>query len=485
MTELNLEEVKRRSTTSIFILIQRTFIIQIVGIVSTGFFAAFLSSEHWGVFGVVNSLIAFLTYFSDIGLAGALIQKKESVTREDLATTFTIQQLLVGTIIAVGIFLTPWITNMYKLDHDGIWLFRALLFSFFLSSLKTIPSILLERGLQFQKLVIPQILEVLSFNIVTVFFAWKGFGVMSFVYGVTARAIIGLVSLYLIAPWMIQIGISVQSAKKLIKYGIPFQSNSFLALLKDDLMILFLGRVFSLDIIGLISFAKKVSELPLRTIMDNITKVTFPAFSRIQHDQHALRVALNRTVFGIMACVLPIYTAMIFFYQPVVQIIPKYQKWEGAFLSFLFFCIGSITASVSTPLTNSLNAIGKIHITLYFMIGWVISTWIFVVLFIFLVGFHGFAFALMLISLVSVFLVLHVVRRIIPFDFYRNASRPLLAIFPQIVFYALFLSIIPHSLLGLLALAGAGMGLYMVTLWIIDYQNIRSFIQLFHRRHYV
>jgi len=321
MSELEVSEIKTKSTRGIFVLIQRTFFIQIVGVVSTGFFAAFLSQEHWGIFGIVNSIIAFLTYFSDIGLAGALIQKKEKLTREDLSTTFTIQQILVGAIVITGLLGANLVGSFYNLNADGVWLFRALLISFFLSSLKTIPSIILERNLNFQKMVIPQIIETLAFNIVTVFCAWKGLGVASFTYGVMARAISGLVAMYSIAPWSISFGINIQAAKKLFTYGIPFQSNSFLALLKDDLMILFLGKILSFEALGLISFAKKTSELPLRAIMDNVTRVTFPAFSRLQHDTKFLGKVLERTTFGIAASILPVYTGMIFFFLPILSLI--------------------------------------------------------------------------------------------------------------------------------------------------------------------
>ncbi|MCX8008996.1 MAG: oligosaccharide flippase family protein [Patescibacteria group bacterium] len=482
MTELNPDEVKKRSKTSVLFLVQRTFFIQIIGIVSTGLFAAFLSTEHWGIFGIVNSLIALLTYFSDIGLAGALIQKKEKITTDDLSTTFTIQQILVWSIIFLGLIGERWIIAFYKLNEDGIWLFRAFLFSLFLSSLKTIPSILLERSLRFEKLVIPQILEALAFNFVTVLCAWRGFGVASFTYGVMARAIVGLVAMYTIAPWRIRVGIHMQSARRLISYGIPFQSNSFLALLKDDLMILFLGKVFPINVVGIIAFAKKVSELPLRTIMDNVTKVTFPAFARLQHDKEVLGNALNRTVFGISACVFPLYTGMIFFFSPVVELIPKYQKWEGAFLSFVFFCLASIPSSISTPLTNALNAVGKIHITLYFMIGWLISTWIFVLFFINLYGFHGFAFSLMLISLISIFIVGFVVNRIIPFDFFRNIASPLFSVIPQAIVYIMFLPVVSGSLLSLCMLAGFGVMVYLAVLWKFDKHNLSSFVRLFIQR---
>ena len=137
-----------------------------------------------------------------------------------------------------------------------MWLFRALVVSFFLSSLKTIPSILMERSLAFNRLVIPTIVETLGFYIVAVFLAWKGFGVASFSWAVLCRGILGVLTAYIVWPWMPSLGISKQVAQRLLKFGIPFQMNSFLAVVKDDLLIVFLGKVLPFSQVGYLGWAK-------------------------------------------------------------------------------------------------------------------------------------------------------------------------------------------------------------------------------------
>src|SRR5689334_13031231 len=103
MSELDISTIKTRSLRGILALIQQSVFIQLIGIGSFAFLAAYLKKEDIGLFGIVNSIIAFMTYFSDIGLAGALIQKKEQLTKDDLITTFTIQQILAVVILIVGL----------------------------------------------------------------------------------------------------------------------------------------------------------------------------------------------------------------------------------------------------------------------------------------------------------------------------------------------------------------------------------------------
>jgi len=110
-----------------------------------------------------------MTYFSDVGLAGALIQKKGKLEANEIETTFTIQQLLIISLILLGFIFYKPISAFYKLDSVAINLYFALLISFFISSLKTIPSVLSERKLQFEKVVITQIVETLFFNVISIF----------------------------------------------------------------------------------------------------------------------------------------------------------------------------------------------------------------------------------------------------------------------------------------------------------------------------
>src|SRR3989338_5400615 len=86
--EISVETVKKRSVAGVMVLTGRTFILQIIGLVAQLFLFAYLGRYEFGVFAIVSAIINFLVYFSDIGLAAALIQKKETPTSTDLRTTF-------------------------------------------------------------------------------------------------------------------------------------------------------------------------------------------------------------------------------------------------------------------------------------------------------------------------------------------------------------------------------------------------------------
>lgn len=447
MEDFDLNLVAKKSVKGIVALVSRTFLIQILAVVANFILAIYLSPSNFGVFFIVSSLVVFLNYFSDIGLAASLIQKKEDPTVEELRTVFTAQQVLVLSIIIPVFLLSRIIISSFHLSNEGYYLFLAFLVSFLLSSLKTIPTIILERKLDFHRLVMPQIGENLVYNGALIIFAVLGFGVKSFTIAVLARAIIGLILMYYIQPWPIGIGFKKSVFKTLLSFGLPFQLNSFLGLIKDDLINVFIGKILPLAQVGYVGFAQKWAFLPLRLILDNVTKIIFPSFSRLQNDKDALRVVIEKALFMLSFCMLPIAVSFIMFSSYFIHFIPKYHKWEPALLSLTFFSLNTVFGSLTDPLTNFLNAIGKVRITLYLMVGWTTLTWVLTPLLIKFFGFNGVAIASFLVSL-STLAVILVIRKYQEFSF----VQPVVKQFVAAIFMAFFIFVTQGIITNLLML---------------------------------
>lgn len=473
MEELDIASVAKRSIKGIFALVSRTFFVQIISFASNFLLTIFLSPAIFGAYFVVSAVLAFLTYFSDIGLAAALIQKKEPIQDIELRTVFTIQQMLVVTIVILALVFSRIIGDFYRFNASGVLLFQALVVAFFLSSLKTIPSIILERALKFERLVIPEIVETLVFSVVVVVLAIKGFGILSFTYAVLLRGLVGVIAIYIICPWKIGFSFSKSTASKLLSFGIPFQTNSFLALFKDDLVIAYLGKVLPIAQVGFIGFAQKWAFAPLTLIMNNIIKITFPSFSRLQHDKDILSKALEKSIFASVFFIFPATVGMIILPHFFLNVIPKYAKWDPALLLLALFAINASLSSISTPLTNALSAIGKIKVSLYFMIFWTIATWIFTPLLVMLMGFNGVGIASAVIAL-SVFIVVKITKRYIPFGILKVIYSPLICAVAMGVVLLLISLIIPKTILFLFVTIAGGAVVYFAFMFLIAKKTILS-----------
>jgi O-antigen/teichoic acid export membrane protein len=422
-SEINLQTVKERSLKGVVVLTGRTFALQLISLIAQLFLFAYLGQYEFGVFAIVSAIINFLIYFSDVGLAAALIQKKETPTEKDLKTTFLVQQLLVFAIIGLIIALTPFFTQKYSLDTSGRYLLYALSFSLFLSSLKSIPSVLLERRLEFTKLVLPQIFEQVVYNVALVLMAMNGFGVASFSLAVILRGLVGVISIYLIEPWKPGFAFSVKTLEGLFKFGIPYQINTLLATFKDDGMTLVLGTLLGPAGVGVLSFAQKIARLPLTFFMDTVTRVTFPAFSRLQDDKTDLAKSVTRSIFFICFLVFPSLVGLVIVSPILLQIIPRYNKWIPALVPLMFISVNFMFAAATTQLTNLLNAIGKIKVTFYLMIMWTMLTWIFVPLLSWKLGVVGASIGYAIVGMSSV-VAIYLAKKEVDFSLSESMFKP-------------------------------------------------------------
>jgi PST family polysaccharide transporter/lipopolysaccharide exporter len=230
---------------------------------------------------------------------------------------------------------------------------------------------------------------------------------------------------------------SKESAKSLLKFGLPFQGNSFLAFFKDDLLIMYLGGVIGFKNLGYITFAKKYAEFSIRLITDNINRVAFPLFSRFQKEKQLLEKSLEKILFYETLLIFPVIIGVIFIFENLLKISPKYYlKWNNSLFSFYFFSLSAFFISLTTPFINLFNALGKVKISLYFMVLWTALTWILVPLSIKIFGYQGVSVAFFAMSLTFIFVYIKG-KSFVGFSFKESIGKNLIATLAMMVYLIL------------------------------------------------
>ncbi|HUQ85044.1 MAG TPA: oligosaccharide flippase family protein [Candidatus Limnocylindrales bacterium] len=425
MEELDFATLGKQSVRGVLALISQTFILQIISATALVIVLSVLSPGDVGVFVAVTAMRRVIDFFTDFGFGAALVQKKTELTLEDLRTSFTIQFGMTFLIFVGVVLLRDVIAEYLKLNSQGENLLLALVFTVFLSSFKTIPSILLERKIQFQKLVVPQVAESLAYNVLLVILVLNGFRLDSYTYAFLAAGMIGIPFYYYVSPWKIGFGIDRKALMNL-KFGIQFQAKNILAVIKDDLLTVILIRFLTFKEIGYIGFGQRIAFLPYRYIVDSVTKVTFSAYSRIQEDTEILRKAIEKSLFFISSLMFPILLGIVLTVPYFIEYFPKWHnKWEPAIVSIIFFSLNAAFASLSNILINVLDATGHIKKTLNLMIIMTIITWALTPLFIIKFGFNGVPIVSFIVTMTLGYCV-YLVKKIIDFNFTKNISKALI-----------------------------------------------------------
>jgi O-antigen/teichoic acid export membrane protein len=461
--EIAVEDIKKRAVRGVIILTGRGFILNAISAIAQSLLWAFLGQYELGVFAIVSATISFLGYFSDIGLGAALVQKKDAPTERDLRTTFTIQQGLVLLGVIAVFLLAPNLSQSHNLSPEGRTLMYAFAISFFISSFRGIPTILLERKLDFVKYSIPSVIDTLVYNVVLVFLAARGFGIASYTYAVILRSLVGTIAVYALQPWRPGLAFSLQSIKSLFKFGLPYQLNSFISVIKDQGIIIFLGGIIQPVGVGLLDTSQRMINLPFRFFMDQVSKVTFPAFSRMQDDGDHLVVSVTRSIFFVSLLTFPVIAGFVLLSPILFDIIPQYNKWHAAVPILPLLAINAYFATVSNPLYNLLYAIGKVRQTMYLMLMWTVLTWVFVPPLAIRFGVMGVAIAMSLVGASSIVSIL-VAHKYVPFSYWNSFGKPLFASFIMILILFVIRPFVPHTIPGLGALIGAGVVSYVAAI---------------------
>ncbi len=439
-----------------------------------GFVAFFILTIKSGVYliGIYNAVLAmmsFFNYFTNLGLAAALVQKKD-IEDKDLSTAFFIQLALTVIVAIAGFLLTDKLFTFYKdLPKSAVTLYWSLLASFSLLSLKTIPSVLLERKVKIYQVVFVQALENTIFYLTIIVLSILGFEIKSLTIAVLVRSILGVAAIYILNPWLPKITFSWDRAKKLLAFGIPFQGNSFIAMIKDDLLIIYLGKAIGLKNLGYVSFGKKYAEFSIRLITDNINRVVFPILSRFQKDLKLLRKSLEKALTYEALLIFPMIIGLIFVFDSLLKIIPGYYlKWSPSLTSFYFFSLSAFFVSLTTPFINLFNSIGRVKLSVVFMIVWTALTWIFVPSFIRFFGYNGISYAFFLMSLTFVF-VFFTAKHLVEFSFRKAVLLPLKAVAlvavyllaARLIFIFVFDNYLAHSIASILG----AVAIYFLIVW--------------------
>lgn len=467
--ELDISEISHRAVSGVVVLTLRKFGLKAISYLGSIFLARLLAPEIFGVFAIVSFIITFFAFFSDVGLGAALIQKKDRLSHKDLAVTFTLQQILVVAVTLLIWLSAPFFAGKYQLGLQGIWLLRIFSISLFLTSLKTIPSILLERRLKFGLLILPEIVEVVAFQVLAVGLAFLGFGVWSFIIGLLVRSLLGTVVLFWVSPWRPRFAWDFKVAKRLVSFGVPFQLNGFIATIKDAVMPIFVGAVSGVAAVGYLNWALTFSKLPI-LFMSDIFRVTFPTYARIQHDKERLAKAVTKTIRFTNLFLFPAVFMLAATAKPIVTLIFT-DKWLPALPAFYLHLLGILVVGISNTFMDTFWAMGKTKIAVKLLVIYTVLNWATSVPLVYRYGFIGAMAGSVIVLLVSLPLTWYYMRKLVPLNLFGQLWPAFTAggLAGLITFGASGMAV---SLISLLTLMFAGGLIYLGLLWLFDRRQL-------------
>lgn len=281
-----------------------TIINSVIQIGFTAIMARLLEPAAFGLIAMAGVILRFGSYFAQMGVGSALIQKKE-ISDEDVRAAFT-SALFLGILFCVLVwFCAPF--AIYIFDNEKVIpIVRVMALSFVITGLSTTALSLLRRNLEFRSLAITEIISyVLGYGVIGVSLAYNGFGVWSLVAGALSQSALLAILSYMFSRHKLSFIYRWKYYKPLYSFGSRVSIISFFEFLGSNLDTLAIGHFIGAASLGIYNRAFMLVNLPMYYVTNSFSRVLFTSFSRVQKENERLRKAYLSTIMLFSAILLP------------------------------------------------------------------------------------------------------------------------------------------------------------------------------------
>jgi lipopolysaccharide exporter len=289
-------------------------------LVYTTVMARLLDPAAFGLVALAQAFLRFGQYFAHLGIGQALIQKDE-LDEQEVRAAFTSSVLLGALFSAVAVALAPLAARLFD-TPDVTSVVRWLGLTFLLDGLGRTATVLLRRDLRFETLAKIQVpTYVAAFLGVGLGTAAMGAGVWSLVAAALAQSTFLAVAVYAATRHPLRPNLAVRRHADLYSFGGQVSVIGFVQFLNTNLDVFFVGRFLGPSPLGQYNRATYLVVVPFTELVTNLSKVLFPAFSRVQSDLARLRAAYVVTTDLVAALLLPAAAGMVVAAPEIVRVV--------------------------------------------------------------------------------------------------------------------------------------------------------------------
>ncbi len=359
------KSLKQKAVTGMIWAALQKYATMLIQFISGIILARLLTPYDYGCIGMLSIFMILSEAFIDGGFGSALIQKKNP-TQVDYSTIFYWNIFMSFAMYALLFLSAPTIAKFYKipllcdvLRVQGIVLF---LFAF-----NIIQSNLLRKRLNFRVLSIVAISTSVISLCVTIFLAYKGYGVWSLVVQNIITSAIPAVVFWFVIKWRPSLTFSWESFKGLFSFGSYMFLTSLLNQFGMQIQGLLIGKVYNPTTMGYYSKAHGTEKLASSSISSVMMQVTYPLYAEVQDNKMQLSNMIRRITMTLSYITFPLLFILLLCAKPIFLLLYS-ERWLQSVPYFQVLCIAGLAFSLQSVNNNSIAAVGKSRTMFYWTI---------------------------------------------------------------------------------------------------------------------
>lgn len=248
--------------------------------------ARLLTPADYGLLGMLGFFMGLAGTFIDSGFSSALIQQKDR-DNTDFCTVFYINLGMSFLMYGLLYISAPWIADFYN-EPRLINIIRVYSLTFLIGAFTAINSIKLTIALDYRTgTIIGTVSNFLSAG-VGLWFAFNGYGVWALIAQQLASSLIRMVLFLYIVRWWPSLIFSIESFKKLFRFGSKLLLSSLLHTAYVNMYPMIIGKRFSASDLGYVTRAQGFNDIIASNISGTLINVAYPLLAKIPDENEQL-----------------------------------------------------------------------------------------------------------------------------------------------------------------------------------------------------
>lgn len=332
------------------------FVTQGMSFIVSVFLARLLEPSDFGLIAIVMAVIGMASVFTDVGLGGALIQRRK-LHPIHYSSVFYFNTI-VGAFLTVVTYLSAGLIADFYQDEKLVIVVQSLSFLFVINAFSSVQNTRLRKELHYAYLIKMSFISSLVSGVMGVILAMNGFGVLSLVVQVLMMAVVYNMLIWAITKWHPGFSFSWKALKQLWGFGFRMFLSGMLDAVFTRIDFLIIGKVFPIATLGFFQRAKSLNNMVVQYSSGSLMSVLFPVLSKVQNDLPRFQNIILKAL-GVISFITFLLIGALFLISEELIVLVFSVKWLPSVEFFKILVLSGFAYPISALLVNVLKSRGK------------------------------------------------------------------------------------------------------------------------------
>ncbi len=386
---------------------------QTISLVVSVVLARIIAPEDYGAIALITVIITICDVLVTYGFGNALIQKKNTDSIDYSSCFYA--SLFISIVLYIFLYLSAPILSSYFDINTLSPIIRVMGLRVVIGGCNTIQHAYVSKNMLFRKFFFSTLFGTLISGVLSIFMAYKGFGIWALVSNYMVNTIIDTIILSFTITWRPTLEFSIIRLKALFSMGWKILVAGLVGQLSNEIRSVIIAKKYSSSDLAFYNKGESFPKVIATQINTTISSVLFPVIASKQEDYTAIKGIIRRGIKTISFLMTPLLLGFAAIGETFVSAVLT-DKWQPAVPFLRIFCIVFMLKPFFQIGEAFLNGIGRSGLILkYSIITKVVSFGLLIISMIY--GPYAIALSALVVELVGTLYITDCFRRFAGYTF--------------------------------------------------------------------